>query len=93
MRFADLALSGTVVECPEIVNARETDSGLNLVSEWPDLAMYRYAGGYRRAALAVYQSAVASPDPPFSVWPLAFLWRHHVELALKWLIANGRVDW
>lgn len=56
-----------------------------------DEKMYRYAEGYRRAAVAVYEASLKSVEPPeFAVWPLAFLWRHHLELALKWLIASGR---
>lgn len=56
-----------------------------------DEKMYRYAEGYRQAAGAVYEASLRDRQPPeFAVWPLAFLWRHHVELALKWLIASGR---
>jgi hypothetical protein len=56
-----------------------------------DEKMYRYAEGYRMAALAVYEASLKNGEPPeFAVWPLAFLWRHHTELALKWLIACGK---
>lgn len=52
--------------------------------------MFRYAEGYRRAASAVFASALTTKEPPeFTVWPLAFLWRHHLELTLKWIIATG----
>src|SRR5262245_29386486 len=53
--------------------------------------MTGYIEGYRRAAEAVYESTVRTrTSPEYTVFPLAFLWRHHVELALKAIIALGR---
>ncbi len=54
--------------------------------------MDAYIDGYREAALALFAWAngnnAASPD--ILVFPIAFLWRHHVELSLKDIIATGR---
>ena len=53
--------------------------------------MYGYVEGYRRAAGALYQYTVetrASPD--YMLFPIAFAWRHYVEIALKDIIAAGR---
>ena len=53
--------------------------------------MYGYVEGYRRAAGALYAYAVethASPD--YMLFPIAFAWRHYVEIALKDIIAAGR---
>lgn len=53
--------------------------------------MHGYVEGYRSAAVALFQSAVdAHVSPDYLVFPMAFLWRHHVELALKDIIAVGR---
>lgn len=53
--------------------------------------MLGYVEGYRRAAVALFESAVESnTSPDFVVFPMAFLWRHHIELALKDIIAAGR---
>lgn len=48
--------------------------------------------GFRRAACAVFDSvADRGGSPEYVVFPLAFLWRHHIELSLKEVIALGRV--
>jgi len=61
------------------------------VQSKPDL-MTGYVEGYRRAATALYEWVVATgTSPDYLVFPLAFLWRHQVELALKEIIAVGRV--
>lgn len=53
--------------------------------------MYGYVEGYAWAARSVYQEALRlAKSPECAVFPLAFLWRHHVELAMKWVIALGR---
>ena len=50
-----------------------------------------YVEGYRRAAVALYEGAVETNESPdYVVFPMAFLWRHHIELALKDIIAAGR---
>lgn len=55
-------------------------------------AIHGYFEGYSRAASALLEwvrnDSTASPD--YAVWPIAFLWRHHVELGLKRIIAAGR---
>jgi hypothetical protein len=60
--------------------------------------MHGYVEGYRRAATAVYDEALRTrTSPEYAIFPLAFLWRHHLELALKQIIATGRMiageDW
>lgn len=56
-----------------------------------DNARYGYKEGYRRAAIVLLREVVdGKMSPDFAIFPLAFLWRHHVELALKDIIADGR---
>ncbi len=53
--------------------------------------MAGYVEGYRKAAEAVFENAAsAGTSPDYVIFPLAFLWRQHVELALKDIIARGR---
>jgi hypothetical protein len=53
--------------------------------------MLGYVEGYRKAAVALFESTAATyTSPDYLVFPIAFLWRHHVELALKDIIAVGR---
>lgn len=53
--------------------------------------MNGYIEAYRQAAVALFETSVdRGTSPDFLVFPLAFLWRHHVELALKEIIAVGR---
>ena len=53
--------------------------------------MYSYVEGYRRAALAIYEFAVETrASPEYMLFPIAFVWRHYVEIALKDIIAAGR---
>jgi len=54
--------------------------------------------GFRQAAIAYYGTVVArNSSPDYALSPIAFLWRHHLELLLKQIIAQGRVysgeDW
>ena len=55
--------------------------------------MYGYVEAYRQAASAMFNSAI-SPEtfmnPNFLMFPLAFIWRHQLELSLKEIIAAGR---
>jgi hypothetical protein len=45
----------------------------------------------RLAACALYEASLdPAMSPDYSVFPLAFLWRHHLELAIKDVIAIGR---
>jgi hypothetical protein len=68
--------------------------GLNACVQWAlryNRGMAGYINGYAEAAVAVINAArdrVASPD--LLVFPLVFLWRHHIELALKNVIMLGR---
>jgi hypothetical protein len=53
--------------------------------------MYGYVEGYAWGARALYAEALRSHrSPEVVVFPLAFLWRHHLELTMKWIIALGR---
>jgi hypothetical protein len=53
---------------------------------------FGYVEGYRRAAVTLFESLEHTrQSPEYMVWPLAFLWRHFIELSLKDIIATGRV--
>lgn len=53
--------------------------------------MYGYVEGYRRAAVALYDYTVESrSSPEYMLFPIAFAWRHYLEIALKDIIAAGR---
>lgn len=53
--------------------------------------MHGYVEGYQRAASAVYDDAIRTrSNPAYALFPLAFLWRHHLELSLKEIIAMGQ---
>jgi hypothetical protein len=53
--------------------------------------MHGYMEGYRRAAATLFeQTAESQGSPDYVVFPIAFLWRNHIELALKEIIAVGR---
>lgn len=59
---------------------------LHALPDWASRDFCAVAFGFQEAAEAVFESVTArSPDPLFL--PLAFLWRHHLELALKANIA------
>ena len=63
---------------------------LNANVEWAQRhGMYGYVEGYARAARAVFETA-RSQNSDYFLWPLAFLWRHQLELALKEIISLGR---
>jgi hypothetical protein len=51
-----------------------------------------YIHGYRRAAEALFNhvDGCERMSPDYIVFPLVFLWRHHLELALKNVVAIGR---
>lgn len=54
--------------------------------------VYAFKRGYRDAATRLAETVRASSDnrlPDFLVWPIVWLWRHHLELALKEVIACG----
>lgn len=53
---------------------------------------FGYVEGYRRAAVTLFESLEHTrQSPEYMVWPLAFLWRHFIELSLKDIIATGRL--
>ncbi len=56
-----------------------------------DHAMDGYVEGYRKAAIGLLEWVRASRESPDEhVFPICFLWRHHLELALKRIIAAGQ---
>lgn len=48
-----------------------------------------YKEGYRRAAVALAKEVERGVSPDYLVWPIAWCWRHFLELALKDIIARG----
>lgn len=51
---------------------------------------YAYAEGYRRAAQELIRSVEnGNTDQDFFVYPIVFLYRHHIELAFKALIRRS----
>lgn len=60
---------------------------LNFVSD----PTYGYVEGYKRAAdLLVSQVMETGRDQDYLVYPITFLYRHHLELRLKQIISDGR---
>jgi hypothetical protein len=58
------------------------------VLERRDVTAYRE--GYRRGAILLAQNIDHGEHPPeLMLWPIAWLWRHYLELALKEIIALG----
>lgn len=69
-----------------------TDDGraLNACLNWSWDDLFLYATGYRTAAERLFDYISANHrDQDTLVYPLVFLWRHHVELMLKSLIRNS----
>jgi hypothetical protein len=51
---------------------------------------YAYIEGYKRAAdLLVSHIKATSRDQDFLVYPIVYLYRHHLELSLKEIVRNG----
>ena len=48
-----------------------------------------YALGYKEAAQFLARNAANVSSQDFFVYPIAFLYRHHLELQLKWIIKLG----
>lgn len=70
------------------------EADLNACVAWAladrDLALHGYFEGYSKAAMALLSWVrEEGTSPEYAVWPIAFLWRHHVELGLKRIIAIG----
>ena len=54
--------------------------------------MTGYIVGYKDAAEALFQHAkTVGAIPDFLLFPIAFMWRHAIELSLKEIVAIGRV--
>lgn len=79
---------------PSVAFGPSEPRGLNADVRWAQRygnGWFGYVEGYARAASAVFDRAVRDCwSPEYIVWPLAFLWRHHIEIALKDIIAAGR---
>ena len=93
--MADDDVLGTELAWPDVPRlcfGDGDDHDLNACVSWV-LGMrdiYPYAG-YRRAAAALYETAAARHESPdYILWPMAFMWRHYLELALKDTILRGR---
>jgi hypothetical protein len=80
-------------DVPRLCFGKGDDHELNACVSWV-LGMrdiYPYAEGYRRAAAVLYETTAARHgSPDFILWPMAFMWRHYLELALKDTILRGR---
>jgi hypothetical protein len=80
-------------DVPRLCFGDGDDHDLNACVSWV-LGMndiYPYAEGYRRAAAALFETAAARHESPdYILWPMAFMWRHYLELALKDTILRGR---
>ena len=58
---------------------------------WNPNDMAPYITGYRRGAEVLFEHVEGGGAPPdFTLLPIAFLWRHCIELSLKEIIALGR---
>lgn len=68
------------------------DACVDWVLGQPASGAQLYSYGYRRAAEALFDhvGGCQRMSPDYIIFPLAFLWRHHLELALKNVIASGR---
>lgn len=67
---------------------RRFNADVRWVQSSKDLEIYGLS--YRQAAEAYFEwVAKARPNPTYMLWPLAFLWRHHIELSLKSIISLG----
>lgn len=67
---------------------------LNACVDWlgqrDDGGLDAYTRGYRRAAEVLLSHARRSGESPeVLLWPMAFLWRHHLELSLKQIVLVG----
>ena len=80
-------------DVPRIAFGAGPDGDLNACVGW---ALSRhgdvtsYLEGSRKAAIATLAAVEDGASPDYLVFPLAFLWRHHLELALKDVIATGQ---
>lgn len=73
-------------DVPRLCFGNGNDRDLNACVSWV-LGMgeiHPYAEGYRPAAAVLYETAAARHhSPDYVLWPMAFMWRHYLELALK----------
>ena len=81
-------------DVPRLAFGPGTPGELNADVQWVQSRpqdMYGYIEGYRRAARAVFAFAVETrASPEYMLFPIAFTWRHYLELALKDIIAAAR---
>lgn len=68
------------------------NANLDWVLGTNEVGIRAYSLGYLRAAEALYEHSTQCSrlSPDYIIFPLAFLWRHYVELALKEIIVLGR---
>jgi hypothetical protein len=72
--------------------APDSDSENNACVGWSSDHWHGYMEGYRRAAERLVQHVVETGrDLDYFVYPVAFLYRHAIELALKFLQARGQL--
>jgi len=71
---------------------RHLNANLDWVLGTVEVGNRAYSLGYLRAAEALYvhSTECGRLSPDYIIFPLAFLWRHYVELALKEIIVLGR---
>lgn len=75
---------------PELFDAGD-DWQLNACLNFMDDMSYGYIEGYLRAAdFLVEHVAKTARDQDVFVYPIAFMYRHHIELQLKRIIDTGR---
>ena len=82
-------------DVPRVCFTHEGPPGYEACLSWclgSGLGERAYVEGYRRAAESFYEHATRCQrmSPDYVVFPLAFLWRHHLELALKDIISTGQ---
>jgi hypothetical protein len=78
-------------DVPRIAFRDGHPSHLNACLEWAiqQNNVWPYMEGYRRSASALVRGLESPMSPEILVFPVAFLWRHHIELGLKEIIAVG----
>jgi hypothetical protein len=59
------------------------------ISHWGEVG-YPYKSGFRKAALKLAEEVCARPiDQDLMIYPIVYLYRHHVELVLKDIFRHG----
>jgi hypothetical protein len=84
-------------DVPRISFGPGEPANLNACLDWVlgsrEVGMQAYILGYSRAAQALFEHSTSCNrfSPNTVLFPLAFLWRHYVELALKQIIRLGQL--